>query len=409
MTTKIIFKNTFYQLVSKFFTSGVSFIATIIIARHFGVLGYGDFAKITSFVAIFYLIADFGLNAIFLREDEKKIHFKDLFYFRIALALILIFLANVISFFLPFNKQLNLGFSENVRLGIFIFSFSILSQAMITTGNAIFQKKMRYDFSALSIITGSMTGFILTITFVLLDFPLHYILFAFMAGGFISGLFSIFFTKEKIFFNLDYAFIKKLVKESLPLGLMLIFNLIYFRIDILLLSFLKPTIDVGVYGFSYKFFDFLIALPIFLSNALYPSLLTHKKNYRSFFSITKKYFFVLLVSSLLLVFVFWFLAELIPLVKGDFSLSILPFRLLLLSLPFFFTTSILQWALIAQKEQKFLMYIYLISAVFNVLLNLIFIPSASYIASAIITGVSEIVVFTILALKMILIQKKYAK
>ena len=61
----LVAKNTFYQLVARSATSFIGFLITLIIARHYGVLGYGDFTKITSYVALFYLVIDFGLNAFF--------------------------------------------------------------------------------------------------------------------------------------------------------------------------------------------------------------------------------------------------------------------------------------------------------------------------------------------------------
>lgn len=231
-----------------------------------------------------------------------------------------------------------------------------------------------------------------------------------LIGGGITSFLSIILTKENISLKMpDIGFIKKLLIEGFPLALALIFNLIYFRIDIILLSFLKPTSDVGIYGFSYKFFDFLIALPLFLSNALYPSLLIHKNNYRKFFTAIKKYSLLLLMFSFFLTFVLWFLAPLIGLVRIDFYPSIFTFRILLLSLPFFFASSILQWALIAKKEQKFLMYVYLFASILNIVLNLIFIPIASYTASAIITGISEGIVFALLLAKIINVQKNFSK
>jgi O-antigen/teichoic acid export membrane protein len=74
----------------------------------------------------------------------------------------------------------------------------------------------------------------------------------------------------------------------------------------------------------------------------------------------------------------------------------IPFRILLLSLPFFFTTSFLQWVLITLEKQKYLMYVYLFSTLLNIVLNIIFIPQFSYLASATITLMSEALVFVFL-------------
>ncbi len=61
-----IAKNTIYQSIARTVASFIGFIITIIIARNFGITEFGDYIKITSYVAAFYLIIDFGLNAFFL-------------------------------------------------------------------------------------------------------------------------------------------------------------------------------------------------------------------------------------------------------------------------------------------------------------------------------------------------------
>lgn len=400
----LIFKNTTYQTLTRLITSGIGFLITIIIASGFGALGFGEFTKVTTFVGLFYLIADFGFNAIFLQKE--KINFKDLFYLRLVIAFILVFIANVIAFILPFNKEMDLGFSEAVRVGILIFSLSIVNQSVLFSSSAIFQKKLKYEFLLIASFVGSFLTLVLIYFAVSKFLPLNYIYLSFVIGGFATGIISI-FKAEKIFpISFNKVFAKELFLESLPIGLMLVFNLIYFRIDTLLLSFLRTTSEVGIYGFSYKFFDFLIAIPLFLSNAIYPALIKEKNN-QNFYRIVNLYVVFSLAISFFVILIFWYLSPFIGLVKSDFLTSVLPFKILLLSLPVFFMTSILQWSLIAKKQQKYLMAVYIISAIINIILNLIFIPSFGYIASAIITGITEIIVFIFLSIKIYQTKKNY--
>ncbi len=404
MEHKIILKNTLFQIAARSITSLLTFLTTLLIARNFGAIGYGDFIKITTFVGLFYLVVDFGLNAIFLQKDnEENINFKDLFYLRLILSSLLFFIVNAISFILPFNKELGIGFSPTLRIGIFIFSFSIFLQGITLSSSVIFQRRLRFDLLLISTTIGSIITFLLTLFFIHLFQPLHIIVSAFVIGGVITSAISLFLSKEKIFpIVIRIRFIKSLITGSMSLGLMLIFNLIYFRIDIFLLSFFKSTTDVGIYGIAQRGFDFLIALPLFLSNALYPGLLQNKNNYRNTIGILIKYLYISVIFSLLLIIVFWFLSPLIILVKEDFVPAIVPFRILLISLPLFFATSILQWTLISQKQQKFLMYVYLLAGILNISLNFIFIPTGSYIASAIITDISEGIVLICLIAKLVL-------
>ena len=403
-----VLKNASYQTIARILTAGLGFLISIILARSFGTSGFGDYIKITSYVGLFYLVADFGLNAIFLQEKDRDFRFKDLLYLRLIISFFLFIVLNIFAFFLPFNKTLGLGFSPYIRFGIFIFSLTLFTQALLFSTNAMFQKKLKYEYWTASLGFGSLLSLALIILFVAKGYPLHFVLLSLVLGNLAASFISLFYAKEKILpisFNSNFA--KSLILKSYPLGLMLIFNLVYFRIDSLILAFYKSTADVGIYGLSYLFFDFLLSIPLFISNAIYPILLSKKENKKEFSSFMRSYFLIYLGLSFLVILPFWFISPLFILIKSEFGLAILPFRILLLSLPFFFMTSFLQWILITLNKVKYLMYIYFISMVLNIFLNLIFIPKGSYIAAAAITGVCEGLVFLSLFYKVLVLKKDY--
>jgi O-antigen/teichoic acid export membrane protein len=391
----LVAKNTFYQLVARSATSFIGFLITLIIARHYGVLGYGDFTKITAYVALFYLVIDFGLNAFFLQSENAK--FKNLFHLRNLITLGIFILLNLLALFLPYNAVTGAGFSLAERMGIFIFSFSIFAQSIILSTSAIFQKKLDYFDYMLGMIIGSIVNLVVVFLFTFLNFSIFYVLFGFVFSSFVGALILLLLIKQQwLPVSLDKKFSMEILKNSWPLGLMLIFNLVYFRADMFLLSILKSTSDVGIYGLAYKFFDFLIAIPLFISNAVYPFLIKAKGDRQLFFSLVWKYFLIFVASSIVVIIPFWFASPLFSLIKSDFIYSMIPFRILLISLPFFFATSFLQWVLITLGKQRFLMWVYFASTVLNILLNIIFIPQFSYVASATITLISEGVVFVFL-------------
>lgn len=410
MDYKNVFKNTLFQIAIKVATSGTGFISAIIIARYLGVQGFGDYTKITSLVILFYLLVDFGLNAVFLQKEKQGSYFKELFYVRIFFSLFFIIILNTSLFFLSYIDEFNRSFPIYVRFGILIFSFTIPTYSIILSTSAIFQAKTRYDLGVWPNVVGSLAILILVAGAAFLSLPLYFIVFSFVLGGIIKGALSIKNTKQKIFPPIiDRVFVKQLLKESAPLGLMLVFNLIYFRADVFLLSLLSTTKDVGIYGLSYSFFEFLITLPLFLSNSIYPLLLKAQKKLPNFVLLVRNYLFIFIFLSLVLIIVFWFASPLFYFIRKEFLLSMAPFRILLLSLPFFFATNFLQWVLISQKQQKYLMSVYFFSGIANIVLNIIFIPVGSYIASAIITGVSESFVFLMLFYKFLSDRKIYLK
>ncbi len=401
MFTQRIVKNTLYQVVSRIGTSGITFLVAILIARNLGAAGYGDFTKVTTFVALFYLLLDFGFNAIFLQHSSgNKTHFRDLLYGRVAAGFALILLLSIVVWALPYQEK-TLGFSGEVRLGIVIFSFSFLSQALLLSASAIFQKQLRYQSLMIASLFGSLVTLIMTFLFIGFTVSFVAMLVPLLFGSFVSGICALSLTKEKLIpIEMHKDTIKSFLQESWPLGLMLILNLVYFRIDIMLLSFLRPTIEVGIYGLAYRFFDFLIALPLFLSNALYPNMLSDQENFKNSFDKAKRYVFSFVLLSLPFMVACWIAAPFLSLIRQEYLAAVLPFRILLLSLPFFFVTNVLQWLLIARKQQRYLLLVYLLSAIITVTLNIVFIPSFSYIASAVITVIGEAIVLLLLLVKL---------
>ncbi len=402
MHYSLVAKNTLYQFASRLVSSFTGFLIAIIIARFFGVLGFGEYIKITSYVTLFYLLIDFGLNAIFLNLEKQD--FKTFFYLRIFISSLLFIIINLVAFILPYDVNSLSGFSFNTKLGILIFSLSVFSQSLILSSIAIFQKNVNFKFYAKGIIIGSVVNLILVFGLAFLKFSILYVLFAFVLTGFLTGALHIMDTKEKLLpFSFDKKYARDIFVLALPIGLMLLFNLIYFRADIILLSLMSTTKSVGIYGLSYKFFDFLIAIPLFLSNAVYPFLIKYKNDQAIFKKLINRYLLIFFSMSLVLILVFWFSTPLFTFIKSDFSKASIPFRILLMSLPFFFVTSLIQWALITKEKQKFLMYTYFFSLIINIFLNIIFIPTYSYLASAWITLVCEGGVFLILSIKLLIV------
>lgn len=391
---KKIAANTLYQILAKIAATGSSFFITLFIARHFGVSDYGDYAKVTAFVSIFYLFVDLGLNSMFLQKEDARLRFRELFYSRILLSVGVVIIANAIGFILPYNPSSHIGFSPLVRLGIAVFSGTLITESILFSTSAVFQRKLIYQSFMVATIIGSLATLILVILFGLLKLPLLFVFIAFLIGAIIEAWFSIFYTEEKLFpISLEDTFVRNLFFETLPVSLLLIFNMIYFRVDMILLSFFKPSADVAFYDLAYRVFDFLIALPLFLSNVLYPKLIADEKNKRNANAKLASYVFIFAVLGGLVAFPMWFISPFIfEFIKPQLTGATIPMHLLLLSLPVFFITNILQWILISKKRQNALAWIYGCLMFSNIVLNVLFIPHYSYVASAIITGVSEAVV-----------------
>lgn len=405
--------NTTIQIIGKIFSSLQTLLITALIARVFGVSGYGDFTKISSYVPLFYMMADFGLNAIFIRESDKEInkeYFSNLFTFRFFLSIILVFIAISILAFLPYSPKTNQGFSHLVKLGIIIASLEILLKGIFTSTNAVFQKKLRYDLSVIALVIGSLTTLLivyfstrsLSLMASLGLNSLLLIIIAYLFGDFITGLLSIFFVKKIIgpfHFRFDFLIWRKMFFSALPLAITLIFNLIYFRIDTFILTIYRSTTEVGLYGLAYRFFEALLVIPTFFMNSLYPVMTERANNRENLKQLIKKGSIILFVSSIILTILTFYLSPLlINLIGGEeFTGAVLSLKILAISFPLFFLSVLFMWVLITLKKPGFLAIFYGLSMVLNIILNLLFIPKYGYLAASVVTGLTEAFVLILTA------------
>jgi O-antigen/teichoic acid export membrane protein len=182
---------------------------------------------------------------------------------------------------------------------------------------------------------------------------------------------------------------KGLLIPALPLGITLLFNLVYFRADSVIITLTRPTAEVGVYGLAYKVFEVVLVFPTFFMNAVYPLLLGQKEKLKT---ILRTSFLFLFIASLVSGVALWVAAPLLLFIKNDFASSIGALRVLALGLPFFFVTSVTMWGLVAMKKQAALAAIYGGSMAINIVGNLLFVPTYGFMAAAWMTMVGEAIV-----------------
>ncbi len=401
--------NTAYQLIGKLATMVTTAAVTMIVTRRFGPDGYGDLTLMLAYAALFYIVADFGLNAIVVRTlsgEEEKISYYlgNLVCLRTLISAGLIFLGCVLLIFFPYTSY--------VKLGILVSLWTILTQAIYTSANAVFQTKLRYDLSVVASVLGSITTLVISLIAIYTGKGILAIASSYVFGGGVMVAFSYLLLKRlDIYFepHLDFKLWQNIFIAALPLGITTIFSVFLSKADTMILSLLSSRESVGLYGAGYKIFEVALVVPTFFANSVYPVLVRHHKEGIDKVLATTK------TSG-----VFLFLAGLIASVGGiifaplairviggsGFSESILAMRLLFLGMPIFYLSALFLWLLITLGEQNVLPIFYGVGAVFNLLANLIFIPKYGFYASAVITWLSELLILGMLVFRTFVVIKK---
>lgn len=408
---KRILYNTSAQILAKIISVVLTVVTTILITRAFGKEGYGQFSIMQTLPALFYILADFGLNTIAIKKigndpEKSQRYYESVLTLRPLLALAFIVVLNILTLFLPYSALL--------KSGIMMSSALILTQCLFSGTNLIFQYRQRYDLSSIGYVAGGLITTFLAVVFIKTGLDVRFISFSYVLGGFVTFFVNASLVKKLGYhskFNLHLlksSATKELLRGSLPLGLMFVFSQINFKADTMILSLMRlPTFmglsnleSVAIYSLPYKIFEVSLALPTFLMNAIYPIFInkhfTSREDFKGFFNkIVWSMLGLGLISSL---FIYIFAPFLINILGGtQFVKSVEVLRILSLGLFVFFLTQPVAYAIVTMDKQKFLPPIYLIGAIFNVSANLIFIPRFSFYASSYITWLSEILILVMLS------------
>tara|TARA_B110000467_G_C18192369_1_gene406844 strand:- start:74 stop:802 length:729 start_codon:yes stop_codon:yes gene_type:complete len=189
------------------------------------------------------------------------------------------------------------------------------------------------------------------------------------------------------------------LSRSAPIGMGVIFSVLYFRLDIVMLQLMTDEKVVGFYSAAYRLFEIVIVLPHSLMIVLFPSLIEEfHTDQRKFKTIFKKAFTVYLVvgSSIALVF-FSFSNEIIGLIYGDdflFSVKILEILAIAIALSFliFLLSNIL---IVSGREMTNTWSLVGVTAL-NITLNLAWIPVHGALGAAWATVVCEMALILVL-------------
>ena len=192
---------------------------------------------------------------------------------------------------------------------------------------------------------------------------------------------------------IDFVYFRSAIKTALPIAVSLVLVLIYFKLDTVMLSVMKPAQDVGIYSAAYKVLEAVIFLPAIYIGLVMPLLsrfaikskLEFIKTFRSAFNVIT--IFALYFSTYIFLMSDWIVRAIGggAFMQASPVLKILSFAIFLI-----FFGNLGGNAIIALNLQKKAMWIYLGGAVINVGLNIILIPRYSYFAAASTTVLAEI-------------------
>ncbi|MFH1456953.1 MAG: flippase [Patescibacteria group bacterium] len=404
LTKKITF-NTIIHTAGKFFASALGVIFVGLLARYLGTEGYGYFTTIYAYLFFFATLGDLGLYLITINElgreevDQKKIY-SNIFTMRFVSGVALMIVACAIIWLFPYPLL--------VKFGVLIVSISVLLQMSDQILVALFQKEMKTKYAAIAEVVGKCVVLGMAILAVSLGWSFYAILWIVSAGLGVHFFINLFFARRFLAFKFafDKEVWKNILKKSWPIAMYMVFSMIYFKADTIILSFYHPASTVGLYGAPYKILEVLIAFPAIFMGLVSPHLSRafSKNNIEDFKRIFQKAFDGL--SLIIWPMIFGIVALALPiihLIAGQaFSTSAPILQILIMATGIIFVAHLSTFAVVAINKQKSMMKYYIFAAVLALVLYFVFIPKYSFWAAAIITVIVELF---ILATSWIMVKK----
>lgn len=385
-------RNTIIQFVGKILGTILGFATFSIALRYLHPDGIGSYTTAMAYLGIGSVTADLGLYLILVRDlnkpnaDPARI-VGNLLALRWLSAFIILSVGAVLVFFFPFSG------AEKMAVLIGTGSFIAIAATQLLT--AVFQTHRSMTYVAIGELLGRLVLLAGTVLVIQLHGGLNAIMIAVVSGSLINFVYIWWFSRRFIRFSLrmDFAYWRETLRDTLPIAISIVLNLIYFRADTIILRVFKGVYDVGLYGAAYRILEILNTFPLIFVGLLLPALAASfaRDDRETFIKIFQRGLDLLCIAIGLLVVMGWFLAKPVMVAMGgaDFEPAAPIFRFLLVAVAALYLGSLSGHVVTIINRQRQMVWSYLSVAVLGLGLYFSLIPKFSFYGAAVGTIVTE--------------------
>jgi O-antigen/teichoic acid export membrane protein len=420
-----ILENTFVQVLGKLITAALSMVVLKIISGYLGTAGYGDYTTVYQYLAFFGIIADFGIYTITVKEmsrDERQIPMilGNIMGLRTLLIFVAMGLAIATVYFLPTYQ------GTLIPMGVLIATLATLFTLLNGTICSVLQVHLKMQWATISLVLGKVAS-VLYMLWAVKTFAhdptsgFNQLLWSGVVGNAVNYAITHYYVRRfsPITYRFDFAFWKKVFVTSLPYGVALILSTVYFRLNVILMTFLLPhTIieagkqicrqalcsdtEIGLFGVAMRMLEMLVIIPIYFMNSVLPVMTRYLEEHSHKIRQLMQYSFDFLVATALPVLVGSFILAkpIIQFISDSEFVSGHTFtygadvaiQFLMFAMVFSFVNSLFGFTLVALNKQTHLMFANGLALIVNLIGNYLLIPPFGFRGAAAISIASEVVI-----------------
>ncbi len=368
-----IFQNSIWSVVNQILSIIVAFFLSLMYGRIFGPAILGSYSTSQALVGILSLITNFGIPTVLSREVANKPN-KINFLLSCALS-IKIILSFPLLILLTYLIALLLGYSR-FDIEIAILTSLYLSITSILTYLELSMKSIHRNDIFLKVnIFYKVILLISTVIILKLKFDLITIFSVQCIISFLTLVLTLKYIKHltgNLNISFNYKMFKNLIFISSPFVLASAAEFINLKIDSLFISQILGLEKTGYYNAAYNIYLAATVIPLALIQVYFPNFIQRSKfNFLSSINLFQKYFIGLFLFSFIIGIFFIFLGDFIVvlLYKDDFFESKIVLKILMSGLFIVVLNRLVNYTLVALKENKYYLKITLFGTIVNIILN----------------------------------------
>ena len=385
--------NVFWAMLGKVINMAGSLLVGILVARYLGPRNYGLMNYVMSYVALFTVIATFGMGNIEVRELSKNPENKDSI---LGTCFCLRFCFSTLAYLLLGISLILYDTDSFTRNMILVYGITLYTTCCFEVIRNYFTSIVKNEYVVKSEIMRTIVGACVKIVLLLMQAPLWSFIVAVVFDTIlVASGYSISYIKIVGRFR-DWKFDKKTVpyfiSQSFPLLLSGAAIIVYQKIDQVMIGNMIDRESVGYFATAEKFLNLILFLPTVLTQTVTPLIVKIKKDCSEEEYQKKSYQFIsivvwvsILMAALCSALSYWF----IYLTYGTAYIAAVP------------VLQIMAWKtvgmalsssggqlIIIEKKQKWAVIRNLIGCIFCIVLNLLLIPKYGIVGSSIVSVIT---------------------
>ena len=389
-------KNTLATVITKAIPPILSLVLIVTIARILGVSEMGEFTFITTLFTVFQVVGSVSFNFLLTREISRDKSRTEVYYNN---SLIVGFLLSGVFILLSGLSVSLLGYKPDIVTANWIVSFGLMPSFLMAVNEAIFMAHEQNELITLVTLIENIVKVLFCVTLMLMGHGIIAIAIVITASRVLASLSSTLILKKRYFnpsFSFDLGVCKDLFRDIPAFALIYSLAIVFISSDVLMLSKIKSSHEVGLYSAALKLATFFKMISDSIVIVLYPILTqtfhNDKVMFQSISSKALQYLFIMLLPVALLMTLL--ASQLIQFVFGSEYLGgVVTLQTLAWAMVLSAGHSLLGNTLMAADYQNKILKIMAAATVMNICLNLVLIPRYSYNGAAAATLLSSIIIF----------------